>query len=59
MTGVVGRWHDLWAGAVAVDAMCVQRRGRSGQALLQGGLRITLERAGGGVGSNLTLSDES
>lgn len=44
----MGRWWDLCAGAVAVNAMCVEKYGRTGQALFQGGLRIVLDHEGSG-----------
>lgn len=45
-TAVEGRWWDLWTGAVAVNAMCIERHGRLGQAIYQGGLRIVLDHEG-------------
>ena len=39
-------WFDVWAGAVAVGAICVAR-GYAGVSGLRGGLSVTLEIVGG------------
>ena len=44
---MIGQWYNLWAGAIAVDAMCLAKDGRAGQSLSAGGLRITLKRPDG------------
>lgn len=52
-----GKWIDLWAGAVAINAACVQVRGQAGVAVLPQGLKITLTPAidlEGPGGNNLT-----
>ena len=46
---VTARWFDIWAGAVAVGAMCVVR-GYGGVSALAGGLSVTID-AVQGVGS--------
>lgn len=52
-TAVIGRWFDVWAGAVAVTAMCMVR-GYAGISGLASGLGVTLQPVLGlGVG-NLT-----
>lgn len=53
---VTGRWFDLWAGAVAINAICVAG-GFAGTSLLPGGLGITLKRISSGLGSNNTAVD--
>lgn len=50
---VTGRWFDLWAGAVAANAMCVGK-GLAGVAALPGGLSITLRGLASRLGSNNT-----
>lgn len=53
-----GKWVDLWMGAVAINAVCVQARGQAGVAVLPQGLKITLtppiDIRGGLGGKNLT-----
>lgn len=52
-----GKWLDLWAGAVAINAVCVQARGRAGVAVMPQGLKITVTPAIGIEalgGNNLT-----
>ena len=39
---VTTRWFDIWAGAVAVSAMCVVR-GYGGVSTLPGGLSVTFD----------------
>ena len=39
---VTARWFDIWAGAVAVCAMCVAR-GYGGVSALPGGLSVTID----------------
>ena len=39
---VTARWFDIWAGAVAVGAMCVVR-GYGGASALPGGLIVTID----------------
>ncbi len=51
--GVTGRWFDLWAGAVAINAMCVAR-GYAGTSSLPGGLHITVEKISIKLESNHT-----
>ena len=41
-TSAQGVWLDLWAGAVAINAMCVGASGRAGVAVMAQGLKITL-----------------
>ena len=41
-TSAKGVWLDLWAGAVAINAMCVGTVGRAGVAVMAQGLKITL-----------------
>lgn len=53
---VTGRWFDLWAGAVAINTMCVAR-GLAGTSLLPGGLGITLEKRTSGLESKHTAMD--
>lgn len=53
---VTGRWFDLWAGAVAINTMCVARS-FAGTSSLPGGLSITLEKRTIGVESKLTAMD--
>lgn len=50
---VTGRWFDLWAGAVAVNAICVAS-GYAGTSLLPGGLGITLDTMFSGPSDNCT-----
>ncbi len=52
---VTGRWFDLWAGAVAVNGMCVTR-GLAGTSSLPGGLSITLSSSSITVESNITTT---
>ena len=47
-TTAQGVWLDLWAGAAAINAMCVGTSGRAGVAVMAGGLKITLSS---GMGS--------
>lgn len=42
-TPVTGRWFDIWAATVAINALCV-RNGRAGRALTDGGLVVRLDR---------------
>ena len=39
---VVSRWYDLWAGLVAIDAMCVSKASR-GISFAAGEVSITLD----------------
>lgn len=48
---VTARWFDVWAGAVAVTAMCTVR-GYSGTSGLSNGLSVTVEAARGQVMGN-------
>ena len=41
-TSAKGVWLNLWAGAVAINAMCVGTSGRAGVAVMAQGLKITL-----------------
>ena len=50
---VTARWFDVWAGAVAVTAMCTVR-GYSGTAGLSNGLSVTVEAVRGPVLGNET-----
>ncbi|CAD6594154.1 MAG: hypothetical protein ASARMPRED_008760 [Alectoria sarmentosa] len=53
---VSGRWFDLWAGAYAVDAICVDRQRKSGSPVSPGGLKITLDRVDRVLSNNLTAT---
>ncbi|MCJ1454573.1 hypothetical protein MMC28_004926 [Mycoblastus sanguinarius] len=46
---VIGRWFDLWAGAVAINAICVATEGKYGHSFSARGLRISLFQGGGGA----------
>jgi hypothetical protein len=52
---VTGRWFDLWAGAVAINAICVAS-GYPGTSLLRGGLGITLDTVFNGLNDNCTTT---
>ena len=52
-TVTTARWFDVWAGAVAVTAMCTVR-GYSGTAGLSDGLSVTVEVVRGPVLGNET-----
>lgn len=41
-TSAKGTWLDLWAGAVAINAMCIGTSGRAGVAVMAEGLKVTL-----------------
>lgn len=43
-TTIAGRWFDIWAAAVAIDATCV-RDGAAGVARVAGGLIVRLDRS--------------
>lgn len=42
-TPVTGRWFDIWAATVAINALCV-RNGRAGRARTEAGLVVRLDR---------------
>ncbi len=46
---VVSRWYDLWAGLVAVDAICVSQ-GSNGTSFAAGevSIRLDIDKIGGG-----------
>ena len=52
--GARGSWIDLWAGAVAINAMCIGMLGRAGVAVMAEGLKITLSPSQGD--SNLSVT---
>ena len=53
---VTARWFDIWAGAVAVCAMCAIR-GYGGVSFLPGGLSITIDAVrGSGLGNETAFS---
>ena len=53
---VTARWFDIWAGAVAVCAICAIR-GYGGVSGLPGGLSVTIDAfRGAGFGNETALS---
>ena len=49
-----GTWLDLWAGAVAINAMCMELRSRAGVAVMAQGLKISVTPALGIGDRNVT-----
>lgn len=52
---VLGRWFELWTGAVAISAICV-RLGKAGVSTLGGGLHISLNKRFSAEEANLYVS---